>query len=139
MLVYTLEQTLGMHEESSSCSAVCSASYSTEPSARLILDSHIQQLIRLANSFLMMVGLPPAWFATTRSRHPLACCFVDTWEFQCHKHLLNMLSPSYTFSTAFHQAWPRSKVGPIQNIKLYLKSLTGFNSWFCDDVLCRIV
>ena len=42
-----------------------STSYSTEPSAWRILDSHTQHLIRLTISSLAVVWLRLVWFATT--------------------------------------------------------------------------
>ena len=45
LLTYYYSINIGMHEEASSCSTVGSACYSTEPSARRILDSHTQYLL----------------------------------------------------------------------------------------------
>ena len=75
----------------------------TEPSARRVLNSHTQHLIRYANSSVAVVALTPGWFATTlpeESGVKQPVVFRRCVEV----YLLGTLVPSYTSFKAFHQA-----------------------------------
>ena len=87
-----------MHEEASSSSAVCSATYSTEPSSRRILDSHTQNHIRLPNFSLAVIVPTPAWFAATLSqdsgvKQPAVASMRRSYSTYL-RHLLGTLVPS---------------------------------------------
>ena len=108
-------------EKTSQCSAVCSTSYSTEPSARRILDSPTQhstgQFLPCGGrkEFVKSYSEKSTWFATTGVRRGRG--FVIAREFQCRKHLLGTLIPSQILSIVFHQAFSRSKAGSFSNKK----------------------